>query len=394
MKTKSRRVTIPFIMLGLSAVSIASLPQANADDSEQCVDQRRVCLKPCIKTKEDKEFLFLQRENDVANAQSGAETKPQSAYARCNAERDRSLKNIKTNYETAKFECRRVSPNPNRCIFGAETFKFFADANAQTQHANCRARADLDYQSALDAQRNQSKYDEIRNETPQSVQDDYDQCRQDCDEQYKICLKNNTGSGDNGGDGSPDMRDPSKPCTPGTRPNALGICVKLFQSFGIPSQTQDGCPPGEERGHDDRCKPKISVLGAVPTRDGWTVICPAGTKPSPIDGGCVIDVDPTTAGGGDDSTGPMPKCPDGSEPGADDGCFPIIKDLLKGKKKALWAVDALKALGSSRLDPIVGRELNAMPANDVESVIENSLIMTESEPLDEQATEEIMSTWR
>ena len=61
MKTKSRRVTIPFIMLGLSAVSIASLPQANADDSEQCVDQRRVCLKPCIKTKEDK----MEEEHNV-----------------------------------------------------------------------------------------------------------------------------------------------------------------------------------------------------------------------------------------------------------------------------------------------------------------------------------------
>ena len=386
-------VVSPALVVAVFALFVVPVTTVSGQNNQQCHDQFLACIEPCEKTRKHKNFLFVKRESEVSKAREGAEAKRQVDYRRCDAERDRALKNIKINYETAKFECRRVSPTPNRCIFGAEMFKFFADGNAQAQHGNCRALADAGYQSTLDSVRNQSQYDDIRHDSPQSVQDDYDSCEEKCREQINICLKNEEGNGDNSGGDSSDLRQPGKPCPPGTRPNTLGICVKLFQSFGITSQSNDGCPPGEERGADDRCVPKISVVGAVPTSDGWTVICPEGTKPSPVDGGCVIDLDPTTSGG-DDDFGPLPKCPDGSDPGADDGCFPIIKGLLKGKKKAAWAMDLLQALGSNRLDPAMGNQLNAMPANEVEAVIENTVIMTESQPLDDQASEEVMSAWR
>ncbi|MEM6456634.1 MAG: hypothetical protein AAF772_16205, partial [Acidobacteriota bacterium] len=83
--------------------------------------------------------------------------------------------------------------------------------------------------------------------------------------------------------------------------------------------------PGEERGPDDGCRPKMGRLGfVVPAADdGWWVICPEGTRPGPVDG-CVFD--PGVVGGGwTEVFYPNGRdCPDGFTPGPAGDCVPVI----------------------------------------------------------------------
>ena len=146
-----------------------------------------------------------------------------------------------------------------------------------------------------------------------------------------------------------------RPCPPGTVRSfgVLGLCEATFRGRDSSPPGEDGCPSGTRRGPDDRCVPTFTVAVA-PFGDEHLLLCPPGTRPSPIDGGCVF-------GGGTDGgdTGAEPGrnvCPPGTTPSPDDGtCLPTISPPQPG---GVIAIDP--SLGLRPLPELSLEQVNAV----------------------------------
>ena len=207
-----------------------------------------------------------------------------------------------------------------------------------------------DYDSGSNGLKNCKKY-AVKNWT---------QCHDELDQ--NVCK--DTSSGGNGAGYN------TKPCPAGTQRSPLGICMAYFKQKELPPG-KDGCPPGEERGNDDRCVPSIKIK-VVPFADGYLVACPNGMKPSPIDGGCVpndvgpVEAEVTPGRGGRE-------CPEGMEPGPQGGpCVPVIKPGAM-MDKTLVTILKRAAAGKEGLPTERPQDLNErlMTTHEVERVIDS-----------------------
>ena len=181
----------------------------------------------------------------------------------------------------------------------------------------------------------QEQYKDVTGMTYQSVAAQHAQDKLDCRGAFRICEVGPPVPGepappaDSGGSGGAGRRE--EPCPPGTEPSPLGLCTRTLRPDGPLVETLapgDRCPPGMTPGPDDRCRPMLATIGVrrLDDGDGYWVICPQGTRPSPVDGGCVLD---ERAGAGD----PPPsergwQCPPGTVPGPDAGCVPDLPNGL------------------------------------------------------------------
>ncbi|MEM8994260.1 MAG: hypothetical protein AAGF23_05655 [Acidobacteriota bacterium] len=155
-------------------------------------------------------------------------------------------------------------------------------------------------------------------------------CKEECTTQSRECqddMGDGVGEGDEAG-----MR--LEPCPPGTQPSPLGVCTVRFASQPNSSSFLEPgtCPEGSVPGPDDRCVPKTRMAGVVQSFGEWWLLCPEGTEPSPVDGGCVPRLE------GDEVADPElgPECTPGFEPGPVGGCVPIPPTLPTEEGGGFW----------------------------------------------------------
>lgn len=179
-------------------------------------------------------------------------------------------------------------------------------------------------------------------------------CKKAAVHEWTICWKQSEFYCESGGSVSYVGGD-AMPCPKGMKRNHLGVCAAYFKKTELPPG-KDGCPAGEERGDDDRCVPSVQIKG-VPLADGFVVACPEGMKPSPVDGGCVMNdvgviVDQENETGRD--------CPNGMQPGPNGDCVPVADDLTPKQLLNNTLTTLLKraAAGRSELPTELAQDLN------------------------------------
>lgn len=211
------------------------------------------------------------------------------------AEYDRAMQ------ECADAECRKRALHTYNVNFNG----------AAVGEVNCVEVANSRYSDRMDAIYDRyADIPDVANPGYHHTQD----CHEECVEQSRECQADSEDSGDEAG-----MR--LEPCPPGTEPSPLGICTVRLRSNPrhVPIDQED-CPPGLVRGPDDRCVPKLRVVGVVKSFGEWWLVCPEGTEPSPVDGACVPDLAPE----GEWTPDPDALCPSGMEPGPEGGCVPTL----------------------------------------------------------------------
>lgn len=219
------------------------------------------------------------------------------------------------------------------------------DANKSSADQECQRRKSNDHQQCKEGDASVRRWcatlpaGKKREQCLKDQSENFEQCKEEADDHYPQCLTNarqewrhRSGNCNQGyqecqkacderhGSGSGSGSRRIEPCPPGTSPNPLGVCTAVLRAPKPLPPGQGGCPPGTAPGADDACYPTLR-LPVIPVRDGYLVMCPKGTKPSPIDGGCVADDVGPVPMAPEPGMGPM--CPPGTVPGPDDGsCVP------------------------------------------------------------------------
>jgi hypothetical protein len=273
------------LLLALVATQMLLLPAVgSAETKQQCLAECSYVVKRCRKD---------------ANENKGDQDKE------CQQRKSDDLQQCKDDDVAVRRWCENLSDSKKReqCL------------KEQAENLEkCTGEAHDDYPQCLTNARQEWRH------RSGNCQQGYQECQKACDERH----------------GSSSGGRRTDPCPPGTSPNPLGVCSAVLRAPKPLPPGVGGCPPGTAPGADDRCYPTLRIP-VIPVRDGYLVMCPKGTKPSPIDGGCVVDdVGPVPL---EPEPGRGPMCPPGTSPGPDDGsCVP-----------ARPRVDPLNTIGAMRL---------------------------------------------
>ncbi|NOZ10488.1 MAG: hypothetical protein GXP09_05570 [Gammaproteobacteria bacterium] len=300
-------LSLAFIfILGLFAGSFAL-----ADEHKSCSLINHECRQTCTQTTQ----TFNQNKGQRAAEIAAENQRYQNDMQGCRNTGDQGRQNFTQQYKTQLALCTTAACR-------AKTLNIYnINYNGTTiSEMNCVAISNAVHTQRLNAI--ETKYPDV--DYSQSNYQHDQTCRQDCQENYTQCRKERKQGSDSGGTGS-SAGYQTKPCPPGSQANPLGVCVTLLAPRGNSAGTvrSEGCPPGAVHGPTDECVPKIRVVGVFHEGGQWYINCPSGTRPSPIDGGCVIDLSKAGNGG---LPGVRP-CPAGTTPGPDDACVPIVRML-------------------------------------------------------------------
>ncbi len=291
-----------------------------------------------------------------------------SCYASCNRKESDYVNKKEKCKERQDAEDRRHEKEMDKCDkwieYRKQKKKVFSQEIKACASAACRDKA----QGKFSLQWNaswfyQSNCEQIEGSTHETNQYNIDvdcirydddstsfgrECRDSCVAERKSCVEAaKSRFGDGGGAG---MR--IHPCPRGTTPNPLGQCILTVITQESPDTDSDPCPAGFVRGPRDACVPKIRVIGLLRTGEDWYIVCPEGMRPSPDDGGCIVD----TGTSGDGGSGVLygRDCPPGSIPGARDDCVlvsPVEPGVPLGE-------------GQAEIIPTLEMEMSGMRASD------------------------------
>lgn len=296
--------------LEIAVAASLAITSAHADSEltekiNQCAETYRTCFTDCNR----KEESYTNKKSECQDRQRAEDKRHRAAMDDCTGSWSRYRSAITKNYETeskacATADCKTKTENEyNLGYNGSWVGQHTCEQAEGAQHEDKQNRIDqdcVDYGG-----------------DPRAVGGN---CRKECENDRNSCIREARESLRESGGGGAGRR--SEPCPSGTRPNPLGQCVAVIRADQITSASLDDCPPGSARGPRDECVPKVRIIGVIRSADGWYIYCPKGTRPSPIDGGCVLDPGPGGADGPVDVTGR--DCPPGTVPGPDDACIPNI----------------------------------------------------------------------
>ena len=210
------------------------------------------------------------------------------------------------------------------------------EKNCDKRGKEAKKKCNTDNQAVIDWCKSLNDEDK-RKDCLNKQEDNYEQCKDDAADIKPDCTKNamqqRTAVRDGCNRGKTECRETcnqqhgsstgsrtEENCPPGTKPNPLGICEGILQLTENTPISIEGCPPGTVRGERDDCVPHVKIK-MIPRSDGWIIICPEGTRPSPVDGGCILTGDNNHSDADEEHR--WPQCPPGTIRNPDDGqCIP------------------------------------------------------------------------
>ena len=303
-----RHLRCSLILTSLILTSVAAPATADLDkDVDACGETYRGCVQTCNRN----ESTYVNKKGVCDERKEAESTRHKKALADCTGSWNGYRRTIKENHDSQSRACSDAACR-ERALGG---YNLLYNSSWIGQHT-CEQAEGAIHEDNLD------KIDGDCADYERSPRQVGRECREECTVDRNDCIQDAKQS--NGADGAGMRLDP---CPPGTDPNPLGQCVRIFKDSGSGTVGADGCPPGSVRGPRDNCVPKLRIAAFVPSGGDWYLYCPKGTKPSPIDGGCVVD--PGNGGSHDpDVTGR--DCPPGTAPGADDRCAPVLPSIDPG----------------------------------------------------------------